>query len=518
MVIILALFFVAYLEGTALTVGGTVTQTTVQTSTPTQTEASQSQSTSETTSQTVVTGATQTSHTSTISPAVLASGIAKMNQTTLNGLVNRTGVTFSLSTTSLPYVVVTDNRTGKILGLVYLTTDVALESSYGFDGPIGILVYVNTSGTIEGVRLWSIFDSYGIWGSSIVGSSSWYTSPVLHAYLNSFVNRSVFQPLQVGNDVQGIAQATFTSTGVASGIRDGGRAVVEDFQSATAQPGTGQVSFLISIFGTMNASSALTVAVVLGLFTGALLAFWSGRTWAKYVVFFASIAFLGLYAGRMVSIGDLPIFLTGYFPPLGTNLFWYVLYCGVLVTSLVWGRIYCGYLCPFGAVTELLNAISPLKVRMPEAIHRRLVYLKYATLILAVALVLGAIRGVEVAPGFFDVEPFSTLFLSIGDVIAFVFLGAVLVASALFTRFYCSYICPAGAGLSILGRLRVREIKRWPECQSCRVCEAGCPTGAISHGRISTLECMNCRKCEANFLNTSICPHYALGRKGGSSL
>jgi Na+-translocating ferredoxin:NAD+ oxidoreductase RnfG subunit len=513
-VLFLVVMALAYSEGVFFQSQGTAPQTTTLVSTTTQASSNHSSSTSRTTSQTETSSTTHT-----INPKVSSSEIAKMNQTTLESVVNKTGISFSLSATALPYVVATDNLTGKVIGLVYLTIDVAIYSSYGFSGPIGVLVFVNTTGTIEGVRLWSIMDTYGgSSGEGIVGSNSWSTSPVLHSYLNSFVNRSVFQPLQVGTDVQGITGATFTSTGVASGIRDGGRAVVEDFQQSTGQPGPGQISLLIAALGSMDPRSVVTIVLLLGLFAGALLSFWVGKDWAKYIVLLASIVFLGLYAGRMVSINDLPIFLTGYFPPFGINPFWYLLYGGVLVTSVIWGRVYCGYLCPFGAVTELLNVLSPVKRRMPEAIQGRLVYAKYVILVVTVVLALAAIRGVTTGSLFFDVEPFSTLFITAGDAIAFGFLGVVLVASALFSRFYCRYICPAGAALSILGRLRVQEIRRWPECDKCRVCEMGCPTGAISHGRISTFECMDCRKCEANFLNTALCPHYAAARAGGSRI
>jgi polyferredoxin len=513
----------AYAEGSALvgqeptsritTELSTTTETTTTVTTTTETSSTQSGSTSLTTSQTRLSSTTRTTS---INSAVSSSQIAKMNQSTLNSVVNSSGVAFSLSTTALPYMVVTDNLTRSVVGLVYLTTDVALDSSFGFSGPIGVLVYVNTTGTIEGLRLWSIEDMYSNWG--VMGSWSWSTSPVLHAYLRSFVNRSVFQPLQLGKDVQGITGATFTSTGVASGIRDGGRAVVEDFKQSTGQPGPGQISMLIAALGSMDPRSTLTILLSLGLFAGALATFWAGKSWAKYAVFIASIAFLGLYAGRMVTIGDFPVFLTGFFPPLNANPFWYLLYGCVLLTSLIWGRIYCGYLCPFGAVIELLNVISPVRLRMPEAIHRRLVYVKYVILVLAVVLTFAVIRGIATGSNFFDVEPFSTLFLSAGDATAFGFLGVVLVASALFSRFYCGYICPVGAALSILGRLRIQEIRRWPECEGCKVCERGCPTGAISHGKVSTLECMDCRKCEANFLNTNICPHYAAARTSALSV
>jgi polyferredoxin len=90
-------------------------------------------------------------------------------------------------------------------------------------------------------------------------------------------------------------------------------------------------------------------------------------------------------------------------------------------------------------------------------------------------------------------------------------LGAV-VLSVPFSRFYCNYACPAGAVLSLAGRARVREIRRWPECNSCKVCEMDCPQRAICGPRISVFECMNCGDCEKNCLDIKKCPHYSTAR------
>jgi len=91
-------------------------------------------------------------------------------------------------------------------------------------------------------------------------------------------------------------------------------------------------------------------------------------------------------------------------------------------------------------------------------------------------------------------------------------LAAALALSIPFERFYCRFVCPAGAGLSLAAAFRVREINRWSECSTCRVCERSCPTGAIKGGKISALECFDCRTCEVNYLDQRICPHYASQR------
>ncbi|MGA2876861.1 MAG: 4Fe-4S binding protein, partial [Nitrososphaerales archaeon] len=112
----------------------------------------------------------------------------------------------------------------------------------------------------------------------------------------------------------------------------------------------------------------------------------------------------------------------------------------------------------------------------------------------------------------YQVEPFGTLFQLNGDTFAWIFLGSLLVISIFFNRFYCKYICPAGAGMALLSSLRMREIKRWPECKKCMICANQCEPQAIKGDHISSFECMNCRGCEKLYLNRKICPHYALER------
>ena len=112
----------------------------------------------------------------------------------------------------------------------------------------------------------------------------------------------------------------------------------------------------------------------------------------------------------------------------------------------------------------------------------------------------------------YQIEPFGTFLLLSGGALAWVFLALILGASIFLNRFYCTYICPAGTGLGLLSWFRIREIRRWPECKTCKVCANLCPRQAIKGNKISPVECMNCRECEKLYLNTNLCAHYAKQR------
>jgi len=252
-------------------------------------------------------------------------------------------------------------------------------------------------------------------------------------------------------------------------------------------------------------SFAVTLAIV-GLYASAIVAYaWDDKR-VRYLVMGAAVIFIGFYMGRMVSIVDLTSLPLAGFPPILANIYWYALFGLALITSLIWGRLYCGYLCPFGAFTQILHDISPFKIGIPLTLHRKLAYAKYVVLI---GVVLGVVLGDFWVTGF---EPFETFFFLTGQWWMWMIMGAAVLTSIPAERFFCRYLCPAGAVLALLGGLRLREIKRWPECDRCLVCQRKCPTGAIIGPKISALECMDCRECERNYLDQKICPHYRLER------
>ncbi len=181
-----------------------------------------------------------------------------------------------------------------------------------------------------------------------------------------------------------------------------------------------------------------------------------------------------------------------------------VLWAFTGITLLVWGRgTFCGWLCPFGALQELVSRLTRrlgLRPRpLRRAVDQRLKGLKYGVLaaLCASAAVSAGWTGTAV-----EVEPFKTAISQYfqRDWMYVAWALLCLAAGVVVYRGYCRYLCPLGAALAVLGRLRRwRWIPRRAECGApCQTCRHRCAYQAITPaGQIQYEECFQCGDCVA---------------------
>ena len=190
------------------------------------------------------------------------------------------------------------------------------------------------------------------------------------------------------------------------------------------------------------------------------------------------------------------------------------------VSLVILGRgVFCGWLCPFGALQELLANVARA-LRLPqwnpsEGLQNRLWIGKYVSLGAVVGLVFLAPDAGAVAE---EVEPFKTAITAMfvrGW--PYVFYAVGLLTVGLFTeRAFCRFLCPLGGALAILDRLHLIDVlKRRPECGSpCSLCERSCPVKAIERsGKIKMAECFQCLDCQVEYYDDHRCPPLVQQRK-----
>jgi MauM/NapG family ferredoxin protein len=207
----------------------------------------------------------------------------------------------------------------------------------------------------------------------------------------------------------------------------------------------------------------------------------------------------------------------------------------LLLATVLVGRFFCSYVCPLGAILDFLDPLlfRRVKRRTLDA-DASLRNVKYVVLIVFIAaalagsslvylldpialltrtytlalfppfvglvnLVLDAVRPVAEAMRWMNIATLSyaqpVFYMSL---VMFLIFAGVIALGRLAPRFWCRYLCPLGALLSLvspLGRLR-REVGS--ECPACGACQKTCPMGAATEeGGTQVAECIQCRTCVA---------------------
>ncbi len=238
-----------------------------------------------------------------------------------------------------------------------------------------------------------------------------------------------------------------------------------------------------------------------------------------------TLVWLGWIAGGQLSVVNVLTFANALLTEFRWEFFLvdpiiFLLWSYVAVTLLFWGRgVFCGWLCPFGAMQELLNksarGLRVPQITVPFALHERLWPIKY---ILFIGLFAVSLHSTNLAVRGAEVEPFKTA-ISLGFVREwpFVLYVVLLLSAGLFIeRFFCRYLCPLGAALAIPARLRMFDwLKRKFQCgHECHLCAVRCTVQAIHpNGSINPNECIHCLHCQILYYDDQTCPPLVARRK-----
>ncbi|MCE9687584.1 NosR/NirI family protein [Shewanella sp. AS16] len=238
----------------------------------------------------------------------------------------------------------------------------------------------------------------------------------------------------------------------------------------------------------------------------------------RHVFLVITVVFIGWAWGGQLSVVNVFTFLHALMKDFSWDLFLldpviFILWCAAAVTMLLWGRaVYCGWLCPFGALQELVNTFARYvkipQFELPYAVHERLWAIKYLILLVLFGI---SLDSVAMAEQFAEVEPFKTTFLLKFDrEWPFIAWALFLILLNLFNRkTFCRYLCPLGAALSVSNSVRLFNwLKRRPECGSpCKTCAKECEIQAIApDGVINMRECHYCLDCQITYFNDQKCP------------
>lgn len=227
----------------------------------------------------------------------------------------------------------------------------------------------------------------------------------------------------------------------------------------------------------------------------------------KYLTLVIAVGYMGFVKSHLISITNVFALIDGNLPAFRYNLAFY-LFAGFTVASTVLvGRLYCGRVCAFGALTQLMDTLLPYRwrVSLPARMERHAARIKFGVLGLTLAYFVATSDTMV----YRYVEPFW-MFGMFASTPLWIGLAVLLAASLFVRNLYCRFLCPVGAALGLLSHLTLFRIRRWSECQTCRICEKTCQWGAIDGPRILVTECVRCDDCERLYADETRCPHWRI--------
>jgi len=445
-------------------------------------------------------------------------------------------------------------RGDQLLGYVLRTTDVVRIPAYSGE-PITLLVGFDLAGSITGLEIIKHAEPILVVGVS---------EQDLKHYADQYRGVSVLGKVKIGGapregyvTIDGITGATITAMVMNATVMRAVQKVAESRGSpaATREPAGGQEAAIHDATGMadgqpapvwwLGASSepfwvsvwrerAWQIAVLaVALFVLTLILLfqdWLTRrprllTYFRtgYLVF--TLFFIGWYTLAQLSVIHVLTFINAILHQFSWEAFLvdpliFILWAFVALTLLLWGRgVYCGWLCPFGALQELLHQLAQrLKIpawNFPDVVHERLWAVKY---VIFVALFGLSLQSIGYAAKAAEVEPFKTAIVLHFDRNGIYLAYALgLLAIAVFNRkFYCKYLCPLGAALAVPAPLRIFDwLRRRKECgRPCQICEKQCEVQAIRPtGEINPNECHYCLDCQVTYWDEVRCPPLAEKRR-----
>ncbi len=351
----------------------------------------------------------------------------------------------------------------QLKGYIFRSDDFS-TTVYGYGGPMSVILFADPAGALTDFRITRSYETPR------------YISRI-RSWMTSLKGQKVFGASTL-DGVNAVSGATMSCNAILRLLRNSGRqfdaSVLAGVQTVDASQQTWieKVDWLVVYW----AAGVLLALIVIH----------HGRVWSRVAMLVFTAAVGGIWLNRQYSTDHVVRLLSGQ-GLLGSPIANACLLLGTPLVILLLGNIYCGYLCPFGALQELLGLVLPKRFKakpsLPTMTAAR--FVKHGVLfsLVIVFFTTGSKRFLELDPLTLAFNrQFWTESLSLGLILAV----AVLLAAAFVTRIWCRYLCPTGAFLSLFNL--AGWLGRFLPAKKFGRCEFG--LGGRDH-----LDCIHCDRC-----------------------
>lgn len=297
----------------------------------------------------------------------------------------------------------------------------------GYGGNISIVVAVNPDGKMLGLK---VLDQ--------AETPSFFDKIVKAGYFKQYQDKDIKQDaFELGNDVDAVSGATISSRGVINAVINGIQGIVANQPELAGGRDWSQRE----VTNQLSSEDYCSLIILILLLAIVIYAAQTKKTKLRWFTMIAGIIVLGIWQQRMVSLALIGHFLMNPIVSFKVNLFGSILVAALLVFCLLIGKnLYCYWICPFGAVQEIIFKTSGSKnPKIDKDLRARVV--KFSKILAVAALIIGIAAG---NPGLTSFEPFPTLFGFNGGAMQWLLLVIILVGAFNIERFWCRFFCPVG--------------------------------------------------------------------------
>ena len=326
-------------------------------------------------------------------------------------------------------------------GFIYVASDgnghqlgyVTATEGQGYGGPMTVMMAWSPEGTVLNLVVTDHHEDM-----------PWLDKLYEQEFFDQYIGRQYSMPLLLDEDIDAVSGSTVSCVGVAMGVQFGRHLVSGQLGDPCPAPEE-PISF-----GTAEILLLVGLGTVVGFRMVPSLRKWH---WRRYFTLLFGFIVLGVWLAIPLSLTNFATWLLGYGPHLETNVIMYILVFGVVGLAVLLGRnFYCFWLCPFAAVMEGLHLVSGGSLQPTVKWRRRLRNTRYFLLWMALFLVL--LLGNPTVSVF---EPWNTLFSFKGTADQWLLVVVTLGVAMFIYDFWCHYLCPVGATMDIILKVR-REV------------------------------------------------------------
>jgi len=347
----------------------------------------------------------------------------------------------------------------KITGYIFSTQDLAPQVT-GFGGKINLAVYIGPAGKLINFHI-------------VRSNETPSYLELLSRWLPTLNSRRLFQPEPFA-DVHAVTGATVSSKAVLAALQTSTREFAEHVLGQTLRTAAAieiQKPGYIPDTGAIYLMTALIITLFVIFF---------GGLYSRLIVLLFNFIVGGFILNAQYSTEQIATILSLHTPAIGLFAA-FLLAVGVPLLAVFFGNIYCGYLCPFGAALDLLNYLVPARFRFQPSNEKmqKARFVKYVILfILIILFFISRDHTTLTADLLISVFNFKSAILLIAAI--------ALLGSVFYTRFWCRYLCPAGAFLSLFNSMAF--LKHYFPAKRYGRCEFGLTAA-------DNLDCIYCDRC-----------------------